>query len=105
MAVEKSAVYQIKKLINSYFNQEEELTSEGVDNGFLNLLEIILKPSDNGKKIYNDLISRANRQNRKNPDSKIYKDIHSLLYNQMIAQRSKQRRYYFNKIFLIYLKV
>ena len=88
MPGEKTAVHNIKNLINNYFGQERE--SEDVDriNGtFMNLMEVLLKPSDEGKQLFASLVSRENDQNRSNPNSNVYKRIYAHLNEQMSSNK------------------
>ena len=84
MAGKKTAVYNIKNLINNYFGQEEEITDEDdVDGSFMNIIEAVLKPSEQGKELFASLVDRSNAHNRKTPDSDIYKRIYSHLNEEI----------------------
>ena len=88
MADKKTAVFNIKNLINSYFGQDEVIKDgSSVDNSFIGLMEVVLKPSKQGKMLFASLTSRENAKNRRNPDSDIYKRIYSHLNEQMTSEK------------------
>jgi len=88
MADKKTAVYDIKNLINNYFGQDEEITDESViDGAFMNIIEAVLKPSKHGKQLFSALTSRENAEDRKSPDSNIYRRIYTHLNEQMMSNK------------------
>ncbi len=79
-----TAVHNIKNLIGSYFGQEPESKDvDAINNTFIGMMEAVLKPSQEGKELYASLISRKSAEDRKTPNSDIYKRIYAHLDSQI----------------------
>lgn len=88
MTGKKTAVGDIEELLSNYFGQKMGVsTPSSVDGGFINLLEVILKSSDLGSKLFFKLTGPQNRLNRGNPNSEIYKEIYRHIYEEIKNER------------------